>query len=141
MDKFMPIQRACVIMMVLFGLLAVVQVLVLVGVVPMSIVWGGQLDNSDDAPMFFIAPLFVGLALLALVAFALLVALRAGWLGRTNKLYRYSHYFMWLQVFYFALNTVGNLAAQSGTETLLFTPVSVALCLLALRLALRKPSL
>jgi len=139
MNRILSVKLAATIMLVLFGMLAVLQVLVLAGVVPLSMVWGGQLDNENDEPVFYIAPLFTLLALLALVAFGLMVALRAGWLGRPG-IYRWSHILMWVLVAYFALNTVGNLAAASRLESCIFTPVTIVLVLLSLRLALQKPT-
>ncbi len=45
---------------------------------------------------------------------------------------------MWVMVAIFGLNTIGNLFAESMLEKLVFTPVTAALAVLSLRLAIEK---
>jgi hypothetical protein len=75
----------------------------------------------------------IAVALTAL--FAAAVAARAGFIGGPRAR-RLSGVAMWVIFGYFVLNVLGNMASSSSLERAIFTPVSVAVALLALRLAL-----
>jgi len=47
---------------------------------------------------------------------------------------------LWMVCTYFAFNVIGNATSPSTTERLVFTPISIAIAMLALRLALSKGS-
>lgn len=115
-----------------FGLLAVFHVLVLVGVVPATIVWGGQVGASPES--LLVAEL-IALAITAL--FAVIVASRTGYL-KADRFRTATKIGVWLIFAYLLLNTLGNLASAVSIENLIFAPLTVLLALCALRLALEK---
>lgn len=115
----------------LWGLaaLAVFHILLLAGVVPDGLAWGGRADREDAS---FVALEIAGLALLGV--FALVTAARAGMLGAARS-GRAARIGALIVCGYFALNVLGNLASLSRLESLIFTPVSLALAWLAWRVA------
>jgi hypothetical protein len=114
------------------GGLAVFHVLLLLGVFPASIAWGGRVDQSSGS---FVVLELVGLAVIAF--FAAIVAAKIGYL-KVKKFRQVVSIGVWVVFGYFALNIFGNLESMSGLERAIFTPVSVVLSLLALRLAIEK---
>jgi hypothetical protein len=110
------------------SLLAVFHLLMMLGVFPEDIAWGGGAGSSGSMLLLEVTALVVTLL------FALVVAARAGYLGPQLQ-GRPAAVAMWIVFGYFVLNTAGNLASPSSLESAVFTPVSVILALLALRLA------
>ncbi|MBN1824926.1 MAG: hypothetical protein JW958_01585 [Candidatus Eisenbacteria bacterium] len=121
--------RAADILLVLLVALALFHVLILLGVLPSGIVWGGRAEGAAGG---FRAMEAVSLAITGIMAFV--VAARAGHLGspRLGKAVRAA---LWVMFVYFLLNIAGNLASRSGVERAVFTPFSVILALLVLRVA------
>ena len=112
--------------------LAVFHVLLILGVLPADIAWGGRADRSS--PSFLVLEI-IGLLVIAL--FAAVVAAKAGYLKLPGPR-RIVDVGVWVVGLYFALNTVGNLASMSGLERAIFTPVSLVLSVLAFWLARAK---
>jgi len=128
--RLIPLRLAARTMLAALAALAVFHLLLMTGAVPATVAWGGRADASQEA---FVMIELAALAVLAV--FALVTAGRAGWLparGRTGT-FRAGAGFMTV---YFALNTLGNLAAVSQLEKAVFTPLTVVLTVLSLRLAL-----
>lgn len=117
------------ILLVGFGLLAIMHALILVGKVPADFVWGGAVSSTGRLY------LLEGVALAMVGLFAWIVARRAGVVGRgAPKLgVRIG---AWVVVAYMAFNTIGNLASGAGIERLLFAPATLVLAILALRVAI-----
>ena len=120
------------VLLVGLGLLAAFHVLVLTRVLPGSAVWGGR---AADTPDNLVLLEVTGLAVTLL--FALVVALKLRALGATEPR-RPIDIGVWVIFGYFLLNTLGNLASVSSLEKAVFTPVSLVLALLSLRLAMTK---
>ena len=130
MKQWIPFRLAGNLLLVAFGLLLIFHLLIMAGVVPSEIVWGGQIGAS--ATNFWVLEIF---ALVTTVIFALIVAAKMNYIlaGRYRRAITIG---LWLVFAYLALNTIGNLASGVTVEKLLFTPVTVVLALCALRLAL-----
>jgi hypothetical protein len=114
------------------ALLAAFHLLVLLGVVPGSAVWGGRVADSPEN--------LLGLEVVGVVvtlAFALIVAGKVRSLGAGRRS-RFFDVAIWVVFGYFVLNVVGNVASSSPLEQAVFIPVSVVLSLLALRLAVAR---
>ena len=118
----------------LYGLLflALFHVLVLLKVLPSNIVWGGRVADSESN-MFATELMALIITLLCMG----LVVIRLNYL-RKGKLKIVSSIGMWVIFVLFAVSTVGNLQANAAAEKLIFTPLSIILALLALRLAAEK---
>ncbi|QIX60387.1 hypothetical protein FY528_00215 [Hymenobacter lutimineralis] len=113
--------------LVILTLMVVFHLLVLTGVVPYGIVWGGRLKSPSQMLLFETLSISLNLLMLAVVSVASgRVRLRVPRLLLKGAL--------WLMTGLFLLNTLGNLVATTTLEKLLFTPVTL-LPVFCLRLA------
>ena len=113
-------------------LLSIFHIMVLTGIVPSNIIWGGRSSNS--------ASNIIALELIALLTtliFILIVALKAGYL-KIGKLKKVATIGIWIMGVFFLLNMVGNFNSSSSVEKLVFGPLTIIMALLAFRLALEK---
>lgn len=117
-------------LLVLFALLFVFHILVIAGVMPSNVVWGGQGDASAGS----LTSLEL-LALLVTVLFAIIIAAKMGYI-RSGRFQRASRVGMWIIFAYLVLNTIGNFASNSTFEMAVFGPVTVVMALCAFRLAI-----
>lgn len=105
--------------------------LVLVGIMPQDIVWGGRLRTREELVEFELISIGINFIMV------LFVSCRAGIINLSIKpiLIRVV---LWLMVVLFILNTVGNLLSQNDLERIVFTPITLLLFILSLRLAIEK---
>lgn len=127
MKQLISARRAAQILLGILGVVVVVHILVLIGVVSSDVVWGG---NATEGSVVVLE----GIALATTLLFMAVVAAKGGMItlpvpSQTVDIG------MWVMVVYFSLNTLGNLLAQSNTETLFFAPLTLVMVVLALRLA------
>lgn len=110
------------------GVFTAFHILVIAGVVPSGIVWGGRItQRSQLIKMELVSVLVLGITA-AIVALHLYTGRgQAPSLGTTIG--------MWILTALFTLNTVGNVFAKSAFERFAFTPITAALALLSFRLA------
>jgi hypothetical protein len=105
------------------------HLLVLAGVLPSRVVWGGRLTEPPQIIAFESASTIVILAMLG-------VSWRfAGLPGMQLPSPRASTVSMASMSLFFALNTIGNLFSVSPFERALFSPITLLLSLLSLYLA------
>lgn len=114
----------------MLGALAGFHILMLVGVLPADLAWGGRAAGSAGTLRALEA-----VGLVVTVLFAAAVAARAGVIGGP-RVRRPARIAMGVMAAYFLLNVVGNLTSASGPERAIFTPVSAVLAVLSLWLAL-----
>jgi hypothetical protein len=129
---YMPLpglRLASVILLAIFSAVSVYHLLILTGIIPAIAVWGGKLS---DMGQIVVAEIF---SLIVNFLFMLLVAGRGRFILKSVRpsFFRTS---MWAIFAIMALNTLGNLFAESSVETWAFTPLTLISALLALRLAL-----
>lgn len=129
MRRLIPFSVAVATMLVVFSLFLIFHVLVIAGVVPQEIVWGGRMSTRAELVQFEL----VSIATLLLSAVAVFAYGRQRRAGKRALVLRI---LMWVLVALFVLNTIGNIFAQTDFERYAFTPVTVILALLALRLAI-----
>jgi hypothetical protein len=107
------------------------HVLVMVGVVPFEIVWGGRLKNHSEMLSFETVSILINLLMLAFVC------IQAGLLkisfNRTAL-----KIILWSMAGIFAINTVGNLFSNNEFEKMMFTPLTLLLSIFFIRLAIVK---
>lgn len=120
--------------MIMMGLLSCVVVfhlLVLSGIVPYNIVWGGRLESAMQMYAFELVSLTINLVIIAIVG------MKGGYIKPylPDKLVTF---LLWVFVILFALNTVGNLFAESKLEMIIFTPLTFISTILFYRLAIEK---
>jgi len=117
------------VMTVLLACVAVFHLFVLAGVVPYSIVWGGLLESANQMYIFETISLMLNLAIIVVVG------TKGGFIKPylPNKMVTFS---LWVLTALFALNTVGNLFAESKLEMILFTPLTLISSILFYRMAI-----
>jgi len=113
------------------GVLVIFHALMILGVLPADIAWGGRADAAGNVVLLEVVGLVVTLL------FAAVVAAKAGYLG-ARPAGRLVTVAMWIVFGYFVLNVAGNLVSTSSLERAIFTPVSAILALLALRVAMSR---
>lgn len=118
-----------VILFALLLLLAAFHALVLAGLLPPDIVWGGRAAGSASDLV-----LMEGVSFGVTLLLALFAAVRAD-IIRLERLKKLARGMMWVIFVVFALSLVGNITSQVAFEKSVFTPLSAVLCALSLRLA------
>lgn len=128
LDKI-PYRFALNAMMVLLSIVLVFHLLVLLHVIPYEIVWAGKLKNEADMRSF------EAVSLVANAIMLFVIWTRAN-PDRIRVKLKIMNLMLWLMVFIFALNTLGNLFAETQLELLVFTPLTFVSALLCLRIVL-----
>lgn len=131
MNRYISERLALATIATILSLIILFHGLILTGVIPFDIVWGGRLANR--AQMLRMEAVSIALNLLMLAV----VGIRAGLLGKGTPP-RITTAALWIMAVLFGLNTVGNLLAQNSLETIIFTPLTLILCVLCLRLVWGK---
>lgn len=113
----------------ILGGIVVFHVLVIIGVVPSDIVWGGKLKDTSQMLVFESLSVFINTVMLAVVAS------HAGFVKWRipRKLVRFA---LWAMFIIFLLNSIGNLLSENETEKMVFTPLTILLAFFSLILAL-----
>ena len=129
--KKIDIKLAAGIVMALLSVIVVFHLLVLSGVIPYNIVWGGRLESA--AQMYVLETV----SLAVIHAVILVVAIKGGYI-KPFLPPKVVTILLWLLTALFALNTVGNLFAESTVETMLFTPITLISAVLLFRMAIER---
>jgi len=116
-------------MIIILSLIIIFHVLVLTGIIPYKIVWGGRLESTTDMIRFEVVSIGINLLMLATVAN------KSGYLnwGKSKQWVRIG---LWIMVVLFSINTLGNLVAINIWEKIIFTPLTLLLAFFSLRLAM-----
>lgn len=118
-------------LLTILSLIVIFHFLVLLGIIPFEIVWGGRLTDSAQMFQFEIVSITLNLVMLVIVA------IRSEHLNvNTNK--NIITVALWIMVGIFLLNTIGNLLSSNALEKILFTPLTILLAILSWRLAIRQ---
>jgi len=107
------------------------HILVITGIIPYQIVWGGRLENFSQMLSFEAVSISLNLLMIAIVA---IYANFLKW--KINQVA--IQIGLWVMFVLFFINTIGNLFSINELEKLIFTPVTLLLSLFSLRLALNK---
>jgi len=106
------------------------HILVLVGVVPQKIVWGGRLSSQQELIQFEIFAIAINVFMIFVVSHpAGLVQILKPVLVR---------WILILMTLLFALNTIGNLMAVDPLERWIFTPLTALMTVLCIRLLKKR---
>ena len=130
MKKWIPFKLALSVFLGFATLAMLFHLLVLLGIVPADIVWGGRLQSRIEIIQM------ESISLLLLAFMAVIVSMKARWI--LPKFYKIADYLVWLIPLLFFLNTLGNTQALNVTERIIFTPITFLLTLISLRIALEK---
>jgi hypothetical protein len=109
----------------LFAITLVFHALVLFGVIPYSIVWGGRLKSKRDMYRFEVVSILVN------TLFIIIALEQASIIS-----FSMPHYLvkgaLWLMLAIFLLNSIGNLFSKNRLEKLIFTPLTFLIVILLL---------
>ena len=115
----------------LVGILSAItifHVLILSGIIPFQIVWGGRLENREQMLQFEMISLLLNACML------LVIGIRGGLVKVTiNPLI--IRILLWAMCGLFILNTLGNVLSNNTLETIIFTPLTLLLAIFSWRLA------
>ena len=118
-------------MLAVMSCMVVFHLLVLTGVIPYNMVWGGRLENASQMYIFEAVSLIVNLAIIVVVA------VKGGYL-KPFLSKRTIAYILWALVILFSLNTIGNLLSKNSLELILFTPLTLISAVLCYRMAIES---
>ncbi len=102
---------------------------ILFQLIPFNIVWGGKLETVEQMRSFEIMSILVNLFII------FFIAVKAGYIPvKINA--KVLTFIIWIFAVVFFLNTIGNLVAETSTETYIFTPMTFLFALLCIRIAI-----
>lgn len=116
---------------IIFGLTIIFHALVLAGIIPFDIVWGGKIQSETE--MFKLEIVSVALNLFFL--FVVLAKSNIIVLPVSQLFFRGM---FWLMTALFLLNTLGNLLSENHLEKLIFTPLTLVLAVFSFIVASSK---
>lgn len=108
-------------------LLLLFHTLVILEIIPYNIVWGSRLNSYNEMIQFEVVALILNAGLLVIT-----------WIKIKNKRNAFISLLLWAYAGLFALNTIGNLLSKNMFEMIVFTPMTILLGLLCVRVALEK---
>ncbi|MFP4470694.1 MAG: hypothetical protein ACLFPE_08425 [Bacteroidales bacterium] len=121
------------ILLVIMALFAILHVLVLTGMFPSDMVWGGLAEGSPNQLM-----LLETIALFFTLVFLLIVGIRTGFFLRRYRHTALVRIGIWIVFAYFILNAIGNFLGETDIEKYVFGPLTILMAVLSLLVALRK---
>lgn len=117
MKKIISGQQALKAMILLISLVIVFHVAVLLEIIPYTIVWAGKLNTKAQMYQFETVSILINIFLL------LVFCLKGKYIKHTIPEVLLN-VILWVFLFLFVLNTVGNLMAETFFEKAVFTPLT-----------------
>ncbi len=117
--------------MALLSCVVVFHLLILVGVIPYAIVWGGRLESASQMYVFEAVSLAINLGMM------LVIGVKGGYVKPCLS-HGVVRAILWVLVILFLLNTVGNLFSLSTLESIVFTPLTLVSALLCYRMVIEE---
>ena len=112
-------------------LLIVFHILILLGVVPSNIVWGGQIVDNATLMKHEILRLIGSFIFLVIIIEKLNQ-------HKITKFKKLSNVAFWFIYIYFIITSIAKLASAVTLEKMIFIPITVILSILLFRLAIEK---
>jgi len=124
-------KTSSLVLTIIFSLTIIFHIIVVLGIIPYNMVWGGRIKSKEDLYVF--EAISVGLNLLFL-----LVVLVKGNFVKIAFSPRLINMLLWFMCIIFTLNTVGNLFAIEPLEKYIFTPITLVIAVLSFILSVSK---
>ena len=127
------IEKTLTILKIVFSVFMVFHIaitisIIFLDIIPVDYLWGGQLKTKGELFMFELISILVQtICLLYVLLYKKYFSEKAA--GKVIA---------WILFIIFSFNTVGNILAKTLFEKIIFTPVTLCLSLLMLRIALTK---
>ena len=131
MKNLISIRLASNIIITINTIALLMHVLILLNILPYDFVWGGRLKSEGDLIIF------ESISIVLQTLFISIITVKAGYVFK-GKFKRTVNVGTWVMFGLMVLNTIGNLASNSGLETMVMTPLTIVLALLVFRLAIEK---
>lgn len=122
--------KAGLFIVILSAAVILFHLLVITGIIPYTIVWGGRLQTQREMILFESVSIIVNALLISVVYIK--------WKPIQPGLRKTATVILWLFAVLFFLNTIGNLMAKATLETIVFTPLTFISSILCVRLAIEK---
>ena len=107
------------------------HLMVLVSIIPYQMVWGGRLQSKKEMINFELISILLNFLMLAIVAIhAKIIKLKVH-----PTIVKIA---LWLMVFIFMVNSIGNLLSLNEMEKYIFTPLTSLLAIFSFTLASKK---
>lgn len=129
--RLLPERTAVFTLIAILVAIVTLHILILSGLIPYEAVWGGRLQSHEQMVKFETTSIGINLLLIGIVSLR-------GRLLKTAVPPLVITIAVWLMVILFILNTVGNVLSENRVERIVFTPLTIILALLSLRLAIHK---
>jgi hypothetical protein len=130
MEKIITKQVSGKILLILFGILLILQALIMLGIIPYNIVWAGQLTKDN-----YIAMSLVSMVIIVVFIYVILVKMN---IIKNNMSSIVGKIGSWIIFIYLILNTVGNIASPIASENQIFAIITLIMAIIALIFALTK---
>lgn len=131
MKNLLTAKQAGNVLLVIFSLMILFHIVVLLGFVPLDMVWGGRIENREDLVYF------ETFSIVVTVLAIFVVATKVGYLC-VPKWKKIASVLMWLIFALFVLNTVGNAFAETNIERYGAGLITLFLSFLSWRVAIAK---
>ncbi|MDG6773176.1 hypothetical protein QCB45_02445 [Thiomicrorhabdus sp. ZW0627] len=119
-------------LLLIFSGLLIFHFLILLQVIPYDIVWAGKHESIDKMQRYEIQAIIINLIILTTVL------VKAGYVMSKFRNSRVVKVLLWAFVIIFSIIALGNFLAETTTETLVFTALTLASAALFYRLAIDK---
>lgn len=131
MSQFLTSARAINISLLLLTTVLFVHVLVLVGVVPYTVVWGGRIESQEQMQVS---------EMISIVSVMLMMWVLAMKSRRLSQVIpeKVLDVIIWAIAVLFGLNTLGNFLSENIFEKVFFTPLTLLLMVLCVRIVRAK---
>ncbi len=131
MSQFLTSARAINISLLLLTIILFVHVLVLVGVVPYAVVWGGRIESQEQMQVSEM------ISIVSVMLMMWVLAMKSRHLSQVIP-EKVLDVIIWAMAVLFGLNTLGNLLSENIFEKVFFTPLTLLLMVLCVRIVRAK---
>ena len=117
-------------LLLLLSATLILHLLIIAGIVPYQIFWGGQIENDAANKLM--------MEIVAVAVLALFIGITILNTFHPSKYRKLAKIGIWIVFAYLLLNTAGNLVSEAFIEKAVMAPVTFLMSLLSLRLAISK---
>ncbi len=131
MKKILSANLAIKVTLGILSMVLLFHILIFVQIIPYTIVWGGRLKSVEEMRVFEVVSILINTFII------MVLLLKANYI-KNNTSKKLLNGIIWVFMIVFAVNTIGNLFANTKFELYVFTPMTFVLSLLCLRIVLEK---
>jgi hypothetical protein len=114
-------------MIILLAAVLIFHVLIITGIIPYSVVWGGKIKEAKQMNLFETG------SIIMIMLLVVNISVKAGYV-KIRIPSKILTGLLWFFVVFFSLNTIGNLFAETNAETYIFAPLTFIITVLIYRI-------